>query len=83
MVLLDRGNIAVVSTQVISNILLYGDHFIAISTPPPLPLKMVSVSSANKPATGTQNSQDITIANNNKQHFLELKIYFVDFDILF
>ena len=43
---------------------------------------MVSVSSANKPATGTQNSQDITIANNNK-HFLELKIYFVDFDILF
>lgn len=44
---------------------------------------MASVSSANKPATGNQNSQDITIANDNKQHFLELKIYFVDFDILF
>ena len=33
----------------------YGDHFIAILTPTPIPLEMVSDSYTNKAVVGTQN----------------------------
>ena len=72
MVLFGKENIAVVSNEAIPKIQLYGDLFTAISIPPPLPLKMVSGSSVNKPVTGTQNLQDIVIANM-KQRFYSYK----------
>ena len=55
MVVFGMENIAVIFMTSLQKWQQYGHHLIAILTTHPLPFKMVSDSSANKPVSGIQN----------------------------